>query len=501
MATEARPLPRDVHVAIVGAGFGGIGAAVRLRAAGIDDVVVLERSDRLGGTWRENTYPGCACDVPAHLYSFSFAPNPGWSRMFAPQAEILAYLERTAREHGVEPLIRYGAELQRAAWDDATQRWHIDTAAGPLTARALISATGPLSAPARPDVPGLETFAGTVFHSAEWDHGHDLRGRRVAVFGTGASSAQFLPHVQREAAHVDVYQRTPGWVLPRLDFPHPPALARVLRRLPLLQRAIRYFVYYLAESLVFGLVYDQRGLTLNERIARWHLRRQVADPQLRAKLEPDYRIGCKRIIFANDYFPALAQPNVAVITDPLREIVPEGVVTADGRVREADTLILGTGFRVFGTPAYDRVIGRDGRSLGDVWRESQPQAYRGTVVAGFPNHFLLIGPNTGLGNNSMVNIIEAQLELVVDALRTMQQRSLSSVDVRPAAQRAHNERIQERMRGTVWTDGGCRSWYLTPEGTNRILWPGFSDAFRREVARFPAEDFELTAAQAERAAA
>jgi cation diffusion facilitator CzcD-associated flavoprotein CzcO len=288
--------------------------------------------------------------VPAHLYSFSFALNPGWSRMFAPQAEILAYLERTAHEHGVEPLIRYGAGVERAEWDEPAQRWRIDTPAGSLTARALITAAGPLSSPARPDVPGLETFAGTVFHSAEWDHDHDLRGKRVAVFGTGASSAQFIPHVQREAAHVDVFQRTPGWVFPRLDFPHPPALARALRRFPLLQRAVRYFVFYLAESLVFGLVYDQRGLTMNERIARWHLRRQVADPELRAKLEPDYRIGCKRIIFANDYFPALAQPNVTLITDPLREIVPEGIVTADGRLREADTLILGTGFRAFRTP-------------------------------------------------------------------------------------------------------------------------------------------------------
>ncbi len=482
----------DVHVAIVGAGFGGLGAAIRLREAGFDDIVVLERNESVGGTWWHNTYPGCACDVPAHLYSFSFALNPDWSRMFAPQPEILAYLRRVAEERGVLPLIRFGTELVEARWDDGAQRWRIQTSTGALTAKVLVQAAGPLSEPCEPDIPGLDTFAGTMFHSARWDHDHDLTGERVAVIGTGASAAQFIPHVQRVAARVDVYQRTPAWVLPRVDFPHPPALARLMRRFPAIQRAWRKAIYYFAETLVYGLVKNQDALKPNERLARWNLERAIDDPELRAKLTPDYRIGCKRIIFANDYFPALAQPNVELIADRIREVVPGGIVAADGTLREVDTIILGTGFKVFRTPIYDRVVGRDGRSLSEHWSDGGPEAYRGTTVHGFPNHFLLIGPNTGLGNNSMINIIEGQLELVVDAVRTMEREGLERVEVSADAQRRHNEEIQARMRGTVWTDGGCRSWYLTPDGINRTLWPGYSDAFRRSVAYFPREDFELT---------
>jgi cation diffusion facilitator CzcD-associated flavoprotein CzcO len=487
------PLPTDVHVAIVGAGFGGIGTAIRLRDAGVDDVVVLERNEDLGGTWWQNTYPGCACDVPAHLYSFSFALNPDWSRMFAPQPEILGYLERVAREHGVEPLIRFGAEVTAAAWDEDAQRWRVRTGTGDLTARVLITAAGPLSEPKRPEIPGLEAFAGKVFHSAQWDHDHDLRGERVAVLGTGASSAQFIPQIQPQVEHLDVYQRTPCWVLPRPDFAHPRWLMRLFRRVPRLQRALRSAIYYVAEGLVVGLVYDRRALVPDEKVALWHLRRQVPDPELRAKLTPYYRIGCKRIVFANDYFPALSQPNVDLVTDPIREVTADGIVTAGGRHRPVDTIILGTGFKILDTPVYHRIAGRGGRTLADAWSDGGPQAYRGTAVAGFPNHFLIIGPNTGLGNNSMINIIEAQLELVVDAVRTMEREGVGSVDVRADAQERHNAQIQERMAGTVWTGGGCRSWYLTPDGINRTLWPGFSNAFRRSVAHFDARDFELTA--------
>jgi cation diffusion facilitator CzcD-associated flavoprotein CzcO len=483
----------DVHVAIIGAGFGGLGAAIRLREEGFDDLVVLERNESVGGTWWHNTYPGCACDVPAHLYSFSFALNPDWSRMFAPQPEILDYLSRTAAERGVLPSIRFGSEVRQAAWDEDAQRWRIETSTGALAARVLIQAAGPLSEPCTPDIEGLDSFGGTMYHSARWDHDHDLTGERVAVIGTGASAAQFIPHVQQQAAHLDVYQRTPAWVLPRFDFPHPRFLGRLMRRAPAIQRAWRKIVYYLAESLVYGLVKNQDALKPNERLARWNLERAIDDPELRAKLTPDYRIGCKRIIFANDYFPALAAPNVDLVTDRIAKVVPEGVVTADGTLRPADTIILGTGFKPFRTPIYERIRGRDGRTLAEHWADGGPQAYRGTAVTGFPNHFLLIGPNTGLGNNSMINIIEGQLEMILDALRRMRADDLQSVDVRPAAQAAHNEEIQRRLEGTVWNTGGCRSWYLTAEGINRTLWPGYSDAFRRSVARFRPEDFEVTA--------
>jgi cation diffusion facilitator CzcD-associated flavoprotein CzcO len=485
----------EVHVAIIGAGFGGLGAAIRLREEGFDDLVVLERNDSVGGTWWHNTYPGCACDVPAHLYSFSFALNPDWSRMFAPQEEILAYLNDVARERDVERFIRFGAEVREARWDEGAQRWRLDTAQGPLTARVVISATGPLSEPCWPDIPGLDTFSGKLFHSARWEHDHDLDNERVAVIGTGASAAQFIPHVQPVAQHLTVFQRTPCWVLPRVDFPHPKVLGRLMRRVPAIQRAWRKFIYYLAETLVYGLVKNQNALKPDEAIANWHRNRVIKDPELRAKLTPDYRIGCKRIVFANDYFPALAQPNVDVVTERIREVVANGVVTDDGVLHEADTIILGTGFKVFGTPAYERIIGRDGRTLGEHWEDGGPQAYRGTAVAGFPNHFLLIGPNTGLGNNSMINIIEGQLEMVLDALRTMEREKVVSFEVRREAQERHNADIQERMHGTVWTEGGCKSWYLTPDGINRTLWPGYSDAFRRSVARFDERDFELTRTQ------
>lgn len=482
----------DVRVAIIGTGFGGLGAAIRLREAGIDDMVVLEREHEVGGTWRENTYPGCACDVPSHLYSFSFDLNPDWSRMFAPQPEILDYLRRAARK--VEDVIRFDTELESAQWDDSEQRWLIETSKGSFRAQVLLSATGPLSEPKRPDVAGLDSFEGTMFHSAQWDHSKDLSGERVAVIGTGASGAQFIPHVQRVAAQMDVFQRTPPWVMPRPDFPHGPRTRRLFRRFPVLQRAVRNGVYYFAESLVYGLVRDQRALRPNEAVGRWLLRRQVKDPVLRAKLTPDYRIGCKRIVFANDYFPALAQPNADVITDPIREVVADGIVTADGRHHAYDTILLGTGFNVWGQASADRVIGRDGRSLREAWEPTGPVAYRGTAVAGFPNHFLIIGPNTGLGNNSMINIIEAQLEFVIDALKTMERSRLASVDVRPDAQERHNEQIQERMVGTVWIDGGCKSWYLTADGVNRTLWPSYSDTFKKQLKHFEPADFETVPA-------
>jgi cation diffusion facilitator CzcD-associated flavoprotein CzcO len=484
----------DVRVAIVGAGFGGLGAAIRLKEAGIDDLVVLERAAGLGGTWRENTYPGCACDVPSHLYSFSFALNPEWSRIFAPQHEILGYLERTARERGVDGLIRLRTEVHGATWSDDEQRWHVRTSAGDVRAQVLISATGPLSQPNRPDIEGLDTFAGTLFHSAEWDHGHALAGERVAVIGTGASAAQFVPHVAREARHTTVFQRTPGWVLPRNDFPQPAAVRRLLARVPALQRAIRSGIYYGAESLVVGLAKDQRALIPAERVGRWHLRRQVTDPATRAKLTPDFRIGCKRIIFSDDYLPTFNRPDVSLVCDPIARVVPEGVVTADGTLHEADTIVLGTGFRLYDNPTLAGIVGRDGRTMAETWAPTGPVAYRGTVVSGFPNHFLLIGPNTGLGNNSMVNIIECQLTYVLDALRALDGRGLASLDVRPEVQNRWNAAIQERMRGTVWTDGGCKSWYLTPEGVNRTLWPSFSDAFKRALQGFDVADFDTVPA-------
>jgi cation diffusion facilitator CzcD-associated flavoprotein CzcO len=489
-ARATRAMPREVSVAIVGSGFGGLGAAIQLREAGIEDFVVLERANELGGTWRENTYPGCACDVPSHLYSFSFALNPDWSRFFAPQREILDYLRRIARERGITEKIVFGADVRSGRWDEEQQRWLIDTSAGTVRARSTIVAAGPLSEPSIPDIPGLGSFGGKVFHSAQWDHEHDLSGKRVAVIGTGASAAQFVPHVQRVAAQLDVYQRTPGWIVPRGDHTIPGLERGLFRRVPQVQRGLRGLIYYALEYLVVGLTIDQRALSLLESVARAHLRRAVRDPGLRAKLTPNYRIGCKRIIFSDDYLPALARPNVEVVTTGIESIDERGIRTVDGMHRPVDTIILGTGFKVYDAPIAKRLTGRAGVTLAEAWEVGGMQAYVGTVVSGFPNLFFLIGPNTALGNNSMVNIIEGQLVFVLEALRALDSPGVATLDVRRAVQDRYNARLQQRMRGTVWTEGGCNSWYLGADGTNRLLWPSFSDAFKRRVGRFDLNDFE-----------
>jgi cation diffusion facilitator CzcD-associated flavoprotein CzcO len=483
---------RSVHVAIVGAGFGGIGAAIRLREAGFDDLVILERASRLGGTWRANTYPGCACDVPSHLYSYSFALNPDWSRFFAPQEEILAYLERVAHDSGVDEQIVYDAEVTGARWDAQRRRWRLETGAGEYEAQCLIAAAGPLSEPHYPEVAGLHTFGGTMFHSAEWNHAHSVRGERVAVIGTGASSAQFVPHLQLQAAQLDVYQRTPGWIFPRNDREIPGIERKLLRRVPAVQRLMRNVIYYFAELLVLGLVHRRRLLSLLEWIAKRKLAKEVPDPELRAKLTPSYRIGCKRIIFSDDYLPALAQPNVDVITERIAEVDATGIRTADGEHRDYDTIILGTGFRAWDSPMSQHLVGSEGKTLAEAWEDGGPQAYLGTVIAGFPNLFFLIGPNTGLGNNSMINIIEGQLVFLLDALRGMEEAGADAIEVHRAVQDRYNAYLQDALAGTVWLDGGCKSWYLTPDGTNRTLWPSFSDAFKRRLRGFDIADFTVT---------
>ena len=483
---------REVRVAIVGAGFGGIGAAIKLRAAGVDDFVILEREHGLGGTWWSNRYPGCACDVPSHLYSYSFALNPGWTRFYAPQEEILGYIERVARDSRVDERIVYGAEVRRAEWDDDARRWRIDTAAGPVVAQILVSAAGVLSEPSVPDIEGLGRFRGTMFHSARWNHEHSLAGERVAVIGTGASAAQFVPHVQREAAHLDVYQRTPGWIMPRGDRGIPRLERGLLRRVPAVQRLLRYAIYYLLELLVVGLVHEQRLLRGFELVARRKLRREVPDPALRAKLTPTFRIGCKRIIFSDDYLPALAQPNVELVTDPIAEVDETGIRTADGTHRPVDTIILGTGFKVWDSPIAGRLVGRDGRTLAEHWAERGPRAYLGTVIAGFPNLFFLTGPNTGLGNNSVINIIEGQLVYLVDALKAMDATGAHAIEVHGTVQERYNAGVQAAMKDTVWTNGGCRSWYLSADGGNHTLWPSFSDAYKRRLRGFDIADFRVS---------
>jgi cation diffusion facilitator CzcD-associated flavoprotein CzcO len=369
-----------------------------------------------------------------------------------------------------------------AEWDDESGRWRLETAGGDLTADVLVSGTGALSEPSIPDLPGLDDFEGATFHSAQWDHDYDLEGKRVAVVGTGASAIQFVPRIQPEVGQMHLFQRTPPWVLPHNDRPITGGERRAYRRLPLLQRLMRNAIYWARETFVFNFR-SPRVAKLPERIGRLHLRKQVPDPELRRKLTPDYTFGCKRALISNDYYPALSQPNVEVVTDGIAEVRAHSVVTADGTEREVDAIIFGTGFRVQDMPVIEHVRGRDGVSLGEAWRDSM-QAYLGTTIAGFPNFFMLLGPNTGLGHTSVVYMVEAQIAYVMDALRAMDRQNWQAIEVREDAQRAYNERVQEGLRGTVWNDGGCASWYLDGHGRNTTLWPGFTFRFRGRTRRF-----------------
>jgi cation diffusion facilitator CzcD-associated flavoprotein CzcO len=478
----------EIRIAIVGTGFSGLGMAIRLKRAGIQDFVLLERADDVGGTWRDNTYPGCQCDVPSHLYSYSFALNPNWTRTYSRQQEIWDYLRDCAERFGIVPHIRFGHDVQGADWDDDAQRWRIETSRGPVTAQVLVAANGPLTEPSEPDIPGLQGFEGTVFHSARWNHEHDLRGERVAVIGTGASAIQFVPRIQPHAGKLHVFQRTPPWVLPHSDRPTTRLERLVYRRFPYLQRMVRRGIYWIRESVVPGFVHRPALLRGLELAARLQLRRQVRDKRLRDRLRPDYRIGCKRILPSNAWYPAIARSNVEVVTDGIREIRPHSIVTEDGTEREIDTLILGTGFHVTDVPHAHHVRGRDGRSLAEVW-DGSPQAYLGATVPGFPNLFTLLGPNTGLGHNSVVIMIEAQIAYVMQALRAMDEQALQSIDVRPEVFAAFNNDIQARMPGTVWTAGGCQSWYIDRNGLNTTIWPAYTWQFRERTARFDPDDY------------
>jgi cation diffusion facilitator CzcD-associated flavoprotein CzcO len=480
-------------IAIIGSGFGGLGTGIRLKREGIEDFLILERAGDVGGTWRDNSYPGCACDVESHLYSLSFAPNPDWTDRYSRQPEIWAYLQRCARDHGLLPHVRFDHDVRSAAWDDEARRWSIETSRGALTAELLVMATGPLSAPAVPDLPGVERFQGRVFHSARWDHSFDLAGRRVAVVGTGASAIQFVPRIQPLVERLHLFQRTPAWVLPRPDKPIRPWQRRLFRRLPLLQRMLRLGIYSYRELSVvlFRHPWLMRRV---QRLARRNLETAIADPALRAKLTPRYTMGCKRVLLSSDYYPALARPNVELVTDGLAEVRQRSVVGGDGVERPVDAIILGTGFRVTDPPLSAHVRGRDGRTLREAWGGS-PRALWGATVAGFPNFFMLLGPNTGLGHSSVVYMSEGQIDHVMGALRHMRRHGVAALEPRPEAQAAFVANVDALMRGTVWTAGGCSSWYLDRTGRNSTLWPDFSWRFRCRAARFRPEQYLMGASR------
>jgi cation diffusion facilitator CzcD-associated flavoprotein CzcO len=489
-ALSPRRSHADDDVVIIGAGFAGLAMGIRLKQAGIENFTILERASAVGGTWRENHYPGAACDVQSYLYSYSFEPHADWTRMFAPQAEILAYLERCVERYALGPHLRFDTSVESATFDERRGVWSVRTAAGAvIRARVVVSGCGPLNRPALPEIPGLASFAGTTFHSSRWDHAYPLDGKTVGVVGTGASAIQIVPSIAPRVGRMHLFQRTPPWIVPKPDRAISPRTQALFRRFPALQRAAREAIYWQRELFALGIVYEPRAMKLLQKLALRYLAASVPDPALRAKLTPDYLMGCKRILPTNDYYPALQRANVEVVTDGIREVSPRGIVTRDGTERPLDALVLATGFEASESLAPFAVCGRRGQDLNTAWRRGA-EAYLGTTAAGFPNLFMIVGPNTGLGHSSMILMIESQVQYVLDCVRTMRARGLKLVDVRPEVQTRYNARLQARLARTAWASG-CKSWYQTRDGKNTTLWPGFTFEFRFRTRRFDAENYDV----------
>jgi len=480
--------PQDVEVVVMGAGMSGLCMGVTLRRAGMHDFVILEQSDGLGGTWWDNRYPGAHVDVPAPLYAFSFAPNPNWRQRFASAPEIQAYMQAVAREHGLVPHLRLQHRITRADFDAATGRWTVQVAGRrTLRARFLVCSTGPLSQPRWPDLPGLDDFTGQRLHSARWDASVPVDGRRVGVIGTGSTASQLVPPLAARAGALHLFQRTANWVLPRIDRPYF-AIDRALARLPAYSWAVRRFWYHLLEWGRRGFdegTIARRGMLAT---AERHLRSQVPDAALRDRLRPPYPLGCKRIIYSNDYYPALTQPHVELVTDAIERVTPRGIRTADGRERELDVLVCATGFDTTHLLASLELTGLGGRTLAQAWAGS-PQAYRGITVAGFPNLFLMLGPNTGTGHTSTLLYIEPEARYAVACMQRVRQGGQRWINLREEVMAAHNQALQERLQGSVWSH--CRSWYRADNGRIVALWPGFTREYVRGIERPDFTDYVI----------
>ena len=472
-----------VDVAIIGAGFAGLGAAVRLKQRGTS-FVIFERAAEVGGTWRDNVYPGCACDVPSHLYSLSFAPNPNWSRMYSPQAEILNYLKNVVDTYQLRPTIRYNTDIIRTEFSESDGCWTLtDRAGNSMTARVVIGATGPLNRPSIPKLNGIDTFAGRAFHSANWDHAYDLTGKRVAIVGTGASAIQIVPQIAPKVAQLTVFQRTAPYVTPRSDRTVSPTEQRLFRRLPVLQRAYRSFIYWFNELQGLLFLGNKTLGKLGARKAKQHLEAAISDPELRRKATPNYQIGCKRVLVSDDYYPALTRPNVELVTDRIDHVTPTGIVTTDDIERPVDAIIYGTGFVASEIIVDLRIVGRKGHNLHDQWLTSGPEAHYGITVSGYPNLLFLVGPNTGLGHNSIVHMIESQVQYVLGYLDLLDRAGPDAfLDVKPDAQETYNADIQQKMVGTVWASG-CQSWYMDSRGKNTTIWPALTVTYRNATKR------------------
>ncbi|RNL60540.1 NAD(P)/FAD-dependent oxidoreductase [Nocardioides marmoriginsengisoli] len=497
MSASRRARRPAVHTALViGAGFTGLGTAIKLRESGIEDLVILERADRVGGTWRDATYPGAACDIPSQLYSFSFAKNPGWSRTYSPSAEIHAHIEELAERFDLVKDIRFNTEVTRLAFDKKEAHWVVSAGRRKFYARTVVVASGPLSDASLPGIRGIEDYQGAKILSARWDHDYDFAGKNVAVIGTGASAVQIIPELVKTAGSVKVFQRTAGWVMPRVDFETPAVAKAVFARVPAAQQAARTALFLAHEAAATGLVWDTPVTSLIQQAGKLHLRLTVKDKWLRRQLTPDFRAGCKRMLMSSDYYPALQQDNCKLITWPIATITPGGIQTSDGLQHEVDAIVFATGYDVhLEGPPYP-VTGLDGQSLQDEW-SGHPQAYKSASAHGYPNLFFTCGPNSGPGHNSLLVYVQGQIEYAVAGIRTIVEQDLRWLDVKKEVQDAYNVSMQKRLRSTTWMSG-CASWYLTADGFNASMYPGFATQYLRQMQDFRIRDYEVSSAAAQR---
>ncbi|MFW0791515.1 flavin-containing monooxygenase [Gordonia sp. CPCC 205333] len=485
----------SISVAIIGAGFAGIGTAIRLQDKGITDFVIFERDTRVGGTWRDNTYPGAACDIPSRLYSYSFAPNPDWSHTYSGSDEILAYIDSMVESSGVASHIRFEHTVTGLRYDEETGEWTItfDSGREPVRARSVVVASGPLANASFPDIRGIEEYAGHKIHSARWDHDYDFTDKKVAVVGTGASAVQIVPELVKTAKSVKVFQRTPGWVLPRVNLSITESTKERYRKTPLTQRLARSAWFWGHESVALGVVWNTPLTRVVEAVSKLHLRSQVSDPWLRRQLTPDFAAGCKRLLMTSDYYPALQKDNCKLVTWPIAQLSTNGIRTVEGIEHQADVIVFATGFEVSkaGTPIP--ITGIDGRDLAAEWSKGA-YAYRSVAVSGYPNLYFTFGPNSGPGHSSALVYMEAQIDYITDAISLVTENAWKSLEVRSDAQASYNEDIQAKLTGTTW-NSGCQSWYLTEDGFNATMFPGFATQYVNQLRQVDLQDFRISVRQ------
>lgn len=486
-----------IETGIIGAGFAGIGAAIKLKEAGIKSIVVFERAASVGGTWRDNIYPGCGCDVPSHLYSYSFEKNPNWSHLFSKQDEILDYIKRCVVKYEIEELIVYNIEIVKAVFQDQEGYWILtDQNQKEYKVRSVVAAIGPLNEPNIPKFEGIKNFKGTTFHSSEWDYNFDLKDKNVAVIGTGASAIQFVPEIVDKVKNLHIYQRTAPWIVPKPDFAFPTWFKKYLTKVPTAEFLLREIIYWLAELRGKGFFGNETINRFLERGGTKHIEKSIESDYLRKAVTPKYKMGCKRVLPSNDYYPALKHKNVNLITTPIEKITTTSIIDEKGAERSADLIIYATGFIA---SEFDRALevkGRNGINLKETWQAEGPEAFKGVNIAGFPNLHLLVGPNSGLGHNSIIHIIESQLNYVIDYTKLLQSvPDETYFDVKESVQKSFNENLQERLKDTVWNSGGCKSWYLTKHGKNTSLWPGHTTEYRRITKHLDISDYSVVTAK------